>query len=233
MRHTRTFFITGTDTEVGKTVTTVALLRAANRQGLMTAAFKPVAAGCDLMEGGLCNQDVLMLQENASIRQAYDESVGFCFEPPIAPHIAAEETGTVIDFKVLSDGLDHLQQTDADLILVEGAGGWRLPVGHGHFLSDWVRHENLPVILVIGAQIGCLNHAMLTYEAILRDHLPLAGWCINRIHPDMSHYQQNLDTLRSMIAEPFLGEIPYLARPFESDLGHYLDISPLLNGPWG
>ena len=225
---TKTFFITGTDTEVGKTVSTVALLRAANKQGLLTAAYKPVASGCDLMEDGLCNQDVVMLQKNTSLHLAYDEVVGYCFEPHIAPHIAAEETGVPIEFDVLTEGLNRLRETDADVLFVEGAGGWRLPVGHGHFLSDWVRHEDLPVILVIGVKLGCMNHAMLTYEAIQRDRLRIAGWCINQIHPGMSHYKANVETLKSLISEPFLGEIPYLARPFESDLGHYLDISALL-----
>lgn len=225
---TKTFFITGTDTEVGKTVSTVALLRAANKLGLLTAAYKPVASGCDLMEEGLCNQDVVMLQKNTSLRLAYEELVGYCFEPHIAPHIASEESGVPIELGVLSDGLKSLKETDADMIFVEGAGGWRLPVGHGHFLSDWVRHENLPVILVIGAKIGCLNHAMLTCEAIQHDRLNIAGWCVNRIHPGMSHYKANLETLKSLLPAPFLGEIPYLARPFESDLGQYLDLSPLL-----
>ena len=225
---TKTFFITGTDTEVGKTVSTVALLRAANKLGLLTAAYKPVASGCDLMEEGLCNQDVVMLQKNTSLRLAYEELVGYCFEPHIAPHIASEESGVPIELGVLSDGLKRMKETDADMIFVEGAGGWRLPVGHGHFLSDWVRHENLPVILVIGAKIGCLNHAMLTCEAIQHDRLNIAGWCVNRIHPGMSHYKANLETLKSLLPAPFLGEIPYLARPFESDLGQYLDLSPLL-----
>ena len=225
---TKTFFITGTDTEVGKTVSTVALLRAANKLGLLTAAYKPVASGCDLMEEGLCNQDVVMLQKNTSLRLAYEELVGYCFEPHIAPHIASEESGVPIELDVLSDGLKRLRETDADMIFVEGAGGWRLPVGHGHFLSDWVRHENLPVILVVGAKLGCLNHAMLTYEAIQHDPLNIAGWCVNRIHPGMSHYKANLETLKSLLPAPFLGEIPYLARPFESDLGQYLDLSPLL-----
>lgn len=225
---TKTFFITGTDTEVGKTVSTVALLRAANKLGLLTAAYKPVASGCDLMEEGLCNQDVVMLQKNTSLRLAYEELVGYCFEPHIAPHIASEESGVPIELGVLSDGLKRLKETDADMIFVEGAGGWRLPVGHGHFLSDWVRHENLPVILVIGAKLGCLNHAMLTCEAIQHDRLNIAGWCVNRIHPGMSHYKANLETLKSLLPAPFLGDIPYLARPFESDLGQYLDLSPLL-----
>ena len=225
---TKTFFITGTDTEVGKTVSTVALLRAANKLGLLTAAYKPVASGCDLMEEGLCNQDVVMLQKNTSLRLAYEQLVGYCFEPHIAPHIASDECGVPIELDVLSQGLTRLKETDADMIFVEGAGGWRLPIGHGHFLSDWVRHEDLPVILVVGAKLGCLNHTMLTSEAIERDHLNLAGWCVNRIHPGMSYYTANLDTLKSLLPAPFLGEIPYLARPFESDLGQYLDLSALL-----
>ena len=225
---TKTFFITGTDTEVGKTVSTVALLRAANKRGLLTAAYKPVASGCDLMEEGLCNQDVVMLQKNTSLHLAYEELVGYCFEPHIAPHIASEECGVPIEFDVLSSGLSRLKETGADMIFIEGAGGWRLPIGHGHFLSDWVRHENLPVILVVGAKLGCLNHAMLTCEAIEHDRLNLAGWCVNRIHPGMSYYKANLDTLKSLLPAPFLGEIPYLARPFESDLGQYLDLSALL-----
>ena len=225
---TKTFFITGTDTEVGKTVSTVALLRAANKLGLLTAAYKPVASGCDLMEEGLCNQDVVMLQKNTSLRLAYEQLVGYCFEPHIAPHIASDECGVPIELDVLSQGLNRLKETDADMIFVEGAGGWRLPIGQGHFLSDWVRHENLPVILVVGAKLGCLNHAMLTCEAIEHDRLNLAGWCVNRIHPGMSYYKVNLDTLKSLLPAPFLGEIPYLARPFESDLGQYLDLSALV-----
>lgn len=225
---TKTFFVTGTDTEVGKTVSSVALLRAANKMGLMSAAYKPVASGCDLMEEGLCNQDVLMLQKNTSLPLRYEEVVGYCFEPHIAPHIASAESGVPIEFDVLSQGLDHLKDTDADVIFVEGAGGWRLPLGQGRFMSDWVIHENLPVILIVGAKLGCLNHALLTYEAIIHDKLKLAGWCVNRVHPGMSHYKDNLDSLKSMLPAPFLGEIPYLARPFESDLGQYIDLSLIL-----
>ena len=225
---TKTFFITGTDTEVGKTISSVALLRAAAKKGLLTAAFKPVASGCDLMEEGLCNQDVVLLQQNSGIKLAYDEAVGYCFEPHIAPHIASAECGIPIQLSVLSEGLDHLREMEPDLIFVEGAGGWRLPLGQKQFLSDWVRHENIPVIMVVGAKLGCLNHAMLTYEAIRHDHLQVAGWCVNRIHPGMSHYKDNVETLKSIIDAPFLGEIPYLPRPIESDLGQYLDISPLL-----
>ena len=130
---TKTFFITGTDTEVGKTVSTVALLRAANKLGLLTAAYKPVASGCDLMEEGLCNQDVVMLQKNTSLRLAYEELVGYCFEPHIAPHIASEESGVPIELGVLSDGLKRLKETDADMIFVEVRGGGAYRSGMGIF----------------------------------------------------------------------------------------------------
>ncbi len=225
---TKTFFVTGTDTDVGKTVSTAALLKAATRLGLKSAGFKPVAAGCDLMDGQLLNQDVLQLQRASSVKLDYEQQVGYAFEPHIAPHIAAEESGRIIKLDVLSQRLQVLNDSGAEVVFVEGAGGWRIPIGHGHFLSDWVRLENLPVILVVGARLGCLNHALLTYEAIHRDMLNLAGWCINRIHPNMSHYQANLETLKSLLPAPFLGEIPYLSRPFDSDLGQYLDLSPLL-----
>jgi len=224
---TRTFFVTGTDTDVGKTVSTVALLKAAAKRGLKTAGFKPVAAGCDLINGQLLNQDVLQLQQASTLKLGYEQQVGYAFEPHIAPHIAAEETGRIIKLDTLSQGMNDLSEAGADVVFVEGAGGWRIPIGHGHFLSDWVKFEDMPVILVVGARLGCLNHALLTYEAIHHDMLKLAGWCINRIHPNMSHYQANLDTLKSLLPAPFLGEIPYLPRPFEADLGQYLDLSPL------
>ena len=225
----KTFFVTGTDTDVGKTTSTLALLHAAAAQGLKAVAYKPVAAGCEIMEDGLCNQDVLLLQKNSSLPLSYEQVVGYSFEAFSSPHIAAEESGVTIKLNVLSEGLAALQQqTDADIIFVEGAGGWRVPIGHGHFLSDWVKYENLPVIMVVGARLGCINHAVLTHEAIHHDMLPLVGWCMNRINPAMSHYQSNLETLKSLLPAPFLGEIPYINKPYEHNLGQYLDISSLL-----
>lgn len=226
---TKTFFVTGTDTDVGKTTCTVALLQAAAAAGLKAVAYKPVAAGCEIMEEGLCNQDVLFLQKNSSVPLPYDQVVGYLFEPFSSPHIAAEESGVTIKLDVLSEGLATLQKiTQPDIIFVEGAGGWRVPIGHGHYLSDWVKYENLPVIMVVGARLGCLNHALLTYESIHHDMLPMVGWCVNRINPAMGHYQANLETLKSMLPAPFMGEIPYMNRPHEHPLGQYLDISCLL-----
>ncbi len=225
----KTFFVTGTDTDVGKTTSTIALLHAASAQGLKAVAYKPVAAGCEIMEDGLCNQDVLLLQKNSTIPLSYEQVVGYSFEPFSSPHIAADESGVTIRLEVLSEGLHNLQKNSgADIIFVEGAGGWRVPIGHAHFLSDWVKYENLPVIMVVGARLGCINHAVLTYEAIHHDMLPLAGWCINRINPAMSHYQSNMETLKSLLPAPYMGEIPYINKPYEHNLGKYLDLTPLL-----
>lgn len=226
---TKTFFVTGTDTDVGKTTCTVALLQAAAAAGLKAVAYKPIAAGCEIMEEGLCNQDVLLLQKNSSVRLHYDQVVGYLFEPFSSPHIAADESGVTIKLDVLSQGLATLKEVaQPDIIFVEGAGGWRVPIGHGHYLSDWVKYENIPVIMVVGARLGCLNHALLTYECVHHDMLPMVGWCVNRINPAMGHYQSNLETLKSMLPAPFLGEVPYINRPYEHPLGKYLDISSLL-----
>lgn len=226
---TKTYFITGTDTDVGKTTCTIALLQAAAAMGIKAVAYKPIAAGCEIMEEGLCNQDVLFLQKHSHVPLHYEDVVGYSFEPFSSPHIAAEESGVTINFDVLSSGLNKLKQTaNADIIFVEGAGGWRVPIGNGHFLSDWVKYENLPVIMVVGARLGCLNHAMLTYESIHRDMLQMQGWCVNRINPAMGHYQANLETLKSLLPAPYLGEVPFINKPFEHQLGKYLDISALL-----
>lgn len=225
----KTYFVTGTDTDIGKTTSTIALLQAAAKKGLKAIAYKPIAAGCELLDGGLCNQDVLLLQKNSVLELNYADVVGYSFEPFSSPHIAAEESGVTIHLDILSDGLRKLRQsTGADIIFVEGAGGWRVPIGHAHFLSDWVKYENLPVIMVVGAKLGCLNHAMLTQEAIHHDMLKLAAWCVNRIDPKMGYYQENLETLKSLIDAPFIGEIPHIHKPFEHDLSKYLNISELI-----
>lgn len=225
----KTFFVTGTDTDAGKTTCTLALLQAAAAKGLKAVAYKPIAAGCEMIENKPCNQDVLLLQKHSALPLQYEQVVAYSFDAFSSPHIAAEESGVTIKLDVLSEGLSRLKKsTGADIIFVEGAGGWRVPIGNGHFLSDWVKYENMPVIMVVGARLGCINHSVLTYEAIHHDMLPLVGWCMNRITPSMNHYQQNLETLKSLLPAPFMGEIPYINKPDEQDLGKYLDISTLL-----
>ncbi|MFM5335964.1 dethiobiotin synthase [Aeromonas enteropelogenes] len=224
----KSFFITGTDTDVGKTLVARTLLREFSAQGIRCAGYKPVSAGCARTPDGLRNLDAVLLQEAASLALPYDLVNPFAYEPPIAPHIAASEVCQPIGMQGISEGLRKIEQAGAELTVVEGAGGWYLPLDRQHLMSDWVKQENMAVIMVVGAKLGCLNHALLTFAAIRNDNLPVAGWVINRLHGAMSHYQENLDTLRGLIPAPFLGEIPFVNNPLEANLQGRLDISPLL-----
>lgn len=224
----KSFFVTGTDTDVGKTLVARTLLLEFAAHGLRCAGYKPISAGCARTPDGLRNLDAVLLQEAASLPLPYDLVNPYAYEPPIAPHIAASEARDAITLKGLSDGLRQIEQAGAELVVVEGAGGWFLPLDRKYLLSDWVKQENMPVIMVVGAKLGCLNHALLTFAAIRNNNLPVAGWVINRLHGSMSHYQENLDTLRGLLPAPFLGEIPFVNNPLEADLRGRLDISPLL-----
>ncbi|MBY6105541.1 dethiobiotin synthase [Ferrimonas balearica] len=204
------FFVTGTDTEVGKTRVSAGLLAAARQQGMSSLGLKPIAAGCELTRDGWHNEDALALMAASSLKLNYAEVNPIALQPPIAPHIAAAEAGESITVERLRAAMPRAAMADAGLCLVEGAGGWRLPIGAGGTMPDWVSREGWPVILVVGMKLGCLNHALLTAEAIRADGLKLAGWIANQVDPDMSRYQDNLATLQSMLAAPLLAEVPYL-----------------------
>lgn len=224
----KTFFVTGTDTEVGKTFVTRALMRAAREAGKKVLGYKPVASGCDWVDGELKNSDALGLQAESSIPLPYAMHNPYAFAPAIAPHIAAREANEPIGIARIGEGLARLKETAADWIFVEGAGGWRLPLDERLLLSDWVKKEHLPVILVVGARLGCINHALLTLEAIRHDGLVVAGWVLNRVDPQMSHYPDNADTLKQLISAPLLGEIPWLAEGGPEAADSFVDLSPLL-----
>lgn len=223
-----TFFVTGTDTEVGKTFVTRALMQAAIESGRKVLGYKPVASGCELQDGELKNSDALTLQACSSIALPYAMHNPYAFAPAIAPHIAAAQANEFINVARLSEGLARLKATAADVIFVEGAGGWRLPINDHQYLSDWVKSEHLPVILVLGARLGCINHALLTLEAIRHDGLVVAGWVLNQIDPTMSQYQANVDTLKQRIKAPFLGEIPWLGEQADDSVHNFIDIAALL-----
>ena len=208
---TRTFFVTGTDTEVGKTAVCCALLQAARAAGLRTAAIKPVAAGCD--ESGR-NEDALQLQACMTERMAYDQVNPVALAEAIAPHLAAAHEGVNLRVDALAEHCRAGMAAEADLVLVEGAGGWRVPLGPRETLADLAVALQLDVILVVGMRLGCINHALLTAEAIRRDGLNLAGWVANEPGERMACYEENLDTLRSLLPAPLLGEIPRLS-PFD------------------
>ncbi len=222
-QQSNTYFVTGTDTDVGKTICCKALLQAAGKQNLSTLAYKPIAAGCELTADGLRNEDALILQKNCSVEASYQAINPISFALPIAPHIAAEIENRPIQSALISQGLKALQEKDADLLIVEGAGGWRLPLNEKQMLSDWVIEQNLPVILVVGMKLGCLNHAILTYETIINDGLNVVGWIANQLQADMPYYQQNLQMLSAKIDAPMIAQIPYLSDINQVDLAQFVN----------
>ncbi|MEW9799207.1 dethiobiotin synthase [Alteromonas sp. CYL-A6] len=207
------YFVTGTDTEVGKTYVSRTLLEAAAGQGRKTVGYKPVSAGCDNINGEWINEDAAALHQASSVKLSISEVNPVALKSPIAPHIAAQQEGRELREQDIIAGFAHLQQYAPDLLLMEGAGGWRLPLGGGRYLSDVVKTLDLPVIIVVGMRLGCLNHALLTAEAVQRDGLKIAGWVANQLSDDMPVYQQNLTYLTQAMPAPMLLEVPYKAPP--------------------
>lgn len=219
----KALFIAGTDTEVGKTVVSKAILSAVGAQGKTTIGYKPVAAGCDKTEQGLRNSDALHLQQAANLDVEYDLVNPYALSLPASPHIAAIADDVEVDYQVLSNVLEQHKQ-NSDFVLVEGAGGWRVPVSKQDCLSTWVKQEKLPVVLVVGIKLGCLSHAMLTAEAIKADGLELVGWVANRVNPGVEHYAEIIEMLEGSMGAPKLGEIPYVPGCKKRDLGKYINL---------
>ncbi|AYY79933.1 MULTISPECIES: dethiobiotin synthase [Proteus] len=222
-------FLTGTDTEVGKTVVSSALLQCATEQGYQTVGYKPVASGSEWLKEGLRNSDALTLQKFSTVKLDYHRVNPYCFEIPTSPHIVSGEMNQPIDFNVMSEGLSYLKQ-QADWVLVEGAGGWFTPLSENQFFSDWVISEQLPVILTVGIKLGCINHALLTQQAIIQSGLTFAGWIANEVEPAGRYQKEYLATLKKHIKAPFLGKIPYLNETKEHNFRPYLDLSCLKLG---
>ena len=225
------FFVTGTDTDVGKTTIAAGLLRAARLAGLSTAAVKPVASGCEDGVDGLRNSDALALLAECSLPLSYAEVNPFAFAPAIAPHLAAREAGVELKVAALADAVQAVLAQRADFTLVEGAGGWRVPLGEQATLADLPIALDLPVILVVGVRLGCINHALLTAEAITRDGLRLAGWVANVLDPQTSRLDDNLRTLTERLAAPCLGRVPRLEQAGAAAVARHLDISLLRLAP--
>ncbi|MBT7374661.1 MAG: dethiobiotin synthase [Porticoccaceae bacterium] len=203
-------FVTGTDTDAGKTVVATGLLAAAKQAGLSTAAIKPVAAGCEDNGEGLQNTDALQLQAAASYQLPYQQVNPVALQAAIAPHIAAQEQGKTLSASRLVGYCRGLGLLPVDMLLAEGAGGWRVPLNNRETLADVARELNCQVILVVGLRLGCINHALLTAEAVRRDGLTIAGWVGNTIDPEMPRIAENIATLRRLIKEPCLGIVPRL-----------------------
>lgn len=222
------YFITGTDTEIGKTTIASALLYAARQAGLTTAAAKPVAAGCDETPDGLRNEDALALQAQCQPTLAYELINPIALKSAIAPHIAALEEQVPLTVELLAGGCLQVFDRNADLTLVEGAGGWRVPLNDDQTLADLARDLDIPVVMVVGMKLGCINHAILTAEAIAADGLKLVGWVANQVDPHMSRPSENLATLRLQLKAPCLGFVPWMDQPSAASIAAYLDLSPLV-----
>jgi dethiobiotin synthetase len=201
-------FVTGTDTGVGKTRVAAGLCRAFARRGDRVAAMKPVASGCAPTPRGLRNADALALRAAMTVRAPYRDVNPFAFEPAIAPHIVAQDLGVTIDFDVLDQAYRNLAE-HADVVIVEGAGGWLVPLDARRCFADLAAFWCLDVILVVGLRLGCLNHALLTAEAVSRRNLCLRGWVGNSVDPEFARAEENIGALRERLAAPCLGVLHF------------------------
>jgi dethiobiotin synthetase len=207
----RGFFVTGTDTGVGKTVAAAALTRALVARGLRVAVMKPIASGSDPTREGLRNSDALTLMAAANVAAPYQAVNPYCFRPPISPHIAAREAGVAIDLAVLRSGFDSLAAA-SDCVIVEGAGGWLAPISDSATMADLAAALALPVLLVVGLRLGCLNHALLTRESLRTRGVAFAGWIANSIDAHFDRPAENLATLIAGLGVPPLARLPFLAQ---------------------
>jgi dethiobiotin synthetase len=202
------WFVTGTDTGVGKTRVARLLLEALARAGHTAAGMKPVASGCRVTAAGLRSDDALELMQASGAAADYADVNPYALASACAPHIAAREMGVEIQMDKILESFRRLQRK-SPWVVVEGVGGWKVPLGERLTMAEVACALGLPVILVVGLRLGCLNHALLTAEAIRRAGIPLAGWVANRIDPAMTHVPENIATLEKIIAAPMLAQIPY------------------------
>mgnify|MGYP000094201208 CR=1 FL=1 len=203
---TRGYFVTGTDTGIGKTRFAVALIHALQQRGLKVAAMKPVAAGGEAIDGRCMNEDVLALSQAADVKADLDFINPYAFMPPIAPHIAADQAGTTIALDKIVSAYTALA-AQADAVVVEGAGGLCVPLNSRYDIGDLAAALDLPIILVVGTRLGCLNHALLTAEVIARRGLKWAGWVANILDPEMLALEENIATLEMRLPSPSLGRL--------------------------
>lgn len=217
----KTWFVAGTDTGVGKTAVSCALMAAASASGLRTAAVKPVAAGCD--DDGH-NDDALCLMAAMTEDLDYSQVNPVALEAAIAPHIAANLAGKTLQASRLVGLCRGVMLSQADFIVIEGAGGWRVPINPRETLADVAVQLQVGIILVVGMRLGCINHALLTAEAIRRDGLQLAAWVANQPGPRMARHEENLETLRQMLPAPLLGDVPFLPDWDATKAADHLDL---------
>lgn len=202
-------FVTGTDTGVGKTQIASALISLLKQRGQRVAGMKPIASGCHITSDGLRNDDAMVLYQEANVQLNYDDINPYAFELPIAPHIAAKKVGVEIDASVIHRQFYQIQKK-ADSVVVEGAGGWFVPINNKLTMADVAIRLGLPVVLVVGIRLGCINHALLTVEAIKCSGLPFYGWVANNI-VENTESDAILESLKDRIPAPCLGLVPILS----------------------
>jgi len=220
------YFITGTDTGVGKTLVSCALLHAFAAQDKRVVGFKPVAAGCDENDR---NDDAERLRAASNVLATYGQINPYCFVPPIAPHLAARHSGVRIELSRILTSFNELV-TQADEVIVEGAGGFLVPLNEKQDSADLARELALPIIVVVGMRLGCINHALLTTRAIDNGGLICAGWIANVLDEKMPALQENIEALKQRIAAPLLGVVPYQMETDAKAVASMLDISLLEKG---
>lgn len=207
----RGWFITGTDTGVGKTLVSAALIHLLVEKGTRVVGMKPVASGCRGTGHGLRSDDAEMLMVAANVDADYRDINPYAFEPAISPHLAAQEVGIKIELENVFNHFEILKQ-QSETIVIEGVGGWMAPLGHVITNEHLAKTLGVPVILVVGLRLGCINHALLTVRAIEAAGVALDGWVANTIDPDMERIEEIVTTLSKRLAAPMLGYIPYLER---------------------
>lgn len=224
----RSFFVAGTDTDVGKTAVAAAMLVALQAQGKTTAAIKPVAAGAEQMAAGLRNEDGLVLQRYQTAELPYEQVNPVLLQQPLSPHIAAARQQRRLTVSQLVGYCRGMMLQPADVLLIEGAGGWRVPINAVETLAGLPRELNIPVILVVGMRLGCLNHAVLTAEAVRHDGLQVVGWVANQVDPQMAEVEANIATLRERLPGQFMGHVPWIQGADPAVIASYIDVAPLL-----
>lgn len=216
---TQGYFVTGTDTGIGKTWSTVALMQYFKNQGKKVIGMKPVASGCDELDGQLRNEDALLLQKHASIALPYQEINPYAFAMPVSPHIAAEKAGVEIELDSILDKYQQLEKK-ADIVLVEGVGGWLVPLNAHQSVADLAGTLGLPIIIVVGVRLGCINQAKLTFAAIQQTGLKCHGWIASCVEQDMLMLDENIQTLSQSTEIPLLAVFPYADKLDPEYLSH-------------
>ncbi len=221
------YFVTGTDTGVGKTLIACALLQAFVAQGLSAVGMKPIACGAEPAAGTLVNDDVERLIAAGNVSAPREHVNPYCFAPPIAPHIAAVKAGVIIELDRIEQSFRALTAR-AQVVVVEGVGGFRVPLGADTDTAQLAAQLALPLVLVVGVRLGCLNHALLTVESVAARGLKLAGWVANHVDPQMNAANENVRALEALISAPLLARVAFSASPEPAAIAARLDSGKLM-----